>query len=267
MYIIMESKISYTKRDEDLFRREKPYISLVPFVSSGARFTNTETEEHTMTITNVRGREGEFSLDCNGFAYVTFSSPHLPPDTVNGPEDLFVQDMAELLKSHLGAKSVHVYDGNTRKVGNSNFLQASTYAHIDHTSSDCQWRLEQWMAENNETELPRRWQFINIWVPMNGPVLDAPLAVCDYQSTEPKDLIAVDSVFPHRVMEVWNIHHNPKHRWYYMDHQNIDEVLIFKTGDSDEASSRYCPHSSLPPKTTSGTIVRESIELRSIVTY
>jgi len=121
---------------------------------------------------------------------------------------------------------------------------------------------------------------------MNGPVLGSPLAVCDYQSTERKDLIAVDSIFPHRVMEVYHIQHNPKHQWYYLDYQNVDEVLIFKTCDSDETTASCkcicfailsceqhshhltdCMHSAIAPEAARGTVVRESVELRSIVLY
>ena len=58
--------------------------------------------------------------------------------------------------------------------------------------------------------------------------------MCDYQSLDRDDLVAVDSIFPHRVMEVYHVKYNPSHRWYYMEKQDVDDLVIFKTWDSDE---------------------------------
>lgn len=83
----------------------------------------------------------------------------------------------------------------------------------------------------------------SIWVPIKGPVRGSPLAVCDYQTVCRDDLVAVDSVFPHRVMEVYHVKHNPSHQWYYMEDQNVDDLLILKSWDSqeDKACCRRIP--------------------------
>lgn len=108
--------------------------------------------------------------------------------------------------------------------------------------------------------------------------------MCDYQSIDRKDLVAVDTIFPHRVMEIYHVQYNPKHRWYFLDQQDVNDVLIFKTCDSDEESasckhnnassllvsaiyiSTGCVHSAVLPE-PGNEIVRESLELRAIVVY
>ncbi|KAI5457326.1 hypothetical protein BGZ63DRAFT_365176 [Mariannaea sp. PMI_226] len=261
----VEANIAYMKPDDDLFRREKPYVSLVPFLSSNAQFTNTCIEEHLMKIENVRGRESEFNLDKNGFAYVSYTSKERPTHDIKSPDHPYMHEMAKFLKGYLGAKEVTVYDGSTRRIGDPNFLQASLYAHVDHTIVNCRWRVEQLMAEKKR-EMPRRWQLVNIWAPIKGPIQGSPLAVCDYQSVDREDLVAVDSVFPHHVMEVYHVKHNPSHRWYYMEEQDVDDILIFKTWDSEEEKESCCVHTAIMPN-PDDKVMRESIEIRLIVEY
>ncbi|WXC64878.1 hypothetical protein SNK03_010689 [Fusarium graminearum] len=261
----VQAAIAYMKPDDELFRKEKPYVSLVPFLAKGANFTNTQVDEHTMEIKNVRGRESEFDLDKNGFSYVLYQPKERPGHDVQSPDHPYMKEISEFLKSYLGAQDVTPYDANTRKVGDPEFLQASLYAHVDHSIPNCKWRVQQLMAEKGK-QMPKRWELINIWVPIKGPVRGSPLAVCDYQTVCRDDLVAVDSVFPHRVMEVYHVKHNPSHQWYYMEDQNVDDLLILKSWDSQEDKACCCIHTAIIPDPQVKT-VRESIEIRFIVEY
>ncbi|KAF5686948.1 7alpha-cephem-methoxylase p8 chain related [Fusarium circinatum] len=261
----IQAKVAYMKPDDELFRREKPYVSLVPFVSHGGKFTNTTIDEHMMKIENIRGRETDFSLDKNGFTYVSYNSKEKPTHDILSPSHPYMQEMANFLKAFLGANEVTVYDGSTRKVGDPKFLQASLYAHVDHTVANCRWRVKQLMQACGK-KMPKHWAITNIWAPIKGPIMGSPLAVCDYQSLDRNDLVAVDSVFPHKVMEVYYVKHNPIHQWYYLQDQNVNEVLIMKTCDSNGEKSSCCAHSAVMPD-PGANVVRESIEARFIVEY
>jgi hypothetical protein len=71
------------------------------------------------------------------------------------------------------------------------------------------------------------------WKPLFGPLQDWPLALLDYTSLDnERDLIASDNVYTHVIRETYNVIHNEKHRWYYLENQQPDEVLLFKTFDS-----------------------------------
>jgi hypothetical protein len=93
----------------------------------------------------------------------------------------------------------------------------------------------------------RRFCQYNVWRALSPPPQDAPLAVCDARSVEPADLIAADAVFDVREAPEWSfealvVRGNPRHRWFYFRDMTRDEVLVFKTNDSDLSRSHCVPH-------------------------
>jgi hypothetical protein len=85
-------------------------------------------------------------------------------------------------------------------------------------------------------------------------------------------------------MEDYYVQHSPDHTWHYLDNQMEDEVVLFKTYDSDEMTANcaylqgcddivlttfgVCVHTSLErDETVSQSASRESVELRTIVIY
>lgn len=54
-----------------------------------------------------------------------------------------------------------------------------------------------------------RVQIVNVWRPIKGPLLDAPLAVCDAASINANDLVPSDLVNPHRVGETYSVTYRP----------------------------------------------------------
>ncbi len=61
------------------------------------------------------------------------------------------------------------------------------------------------------------------------------------------------------------IRYNPRHRWSYFSHMNRDEVLVFKTHDSDAGQPSHVPHAAFnDPTCPSGPAPRASIEMRGI---
>ena len=56
-----------------------------------------------------------------------------------------------------------------------------------------------------------------------------------------------DAIFDVRDAPEWSfealvVRGNPRHRWFYFRDMNRDEVLVFKTNDSDPARSHCVPH-------------------------
>jgi hypothetical protein len=59
------------------------------------------------------------------------------------------------------------------------------------------------------------------------------MAYCDAKTLDPEtDLLAVDEVFSKVANEVYQVLHNPKHKWYYIPDQLDSEVAIFAGYDS-----------------------------------
>ena len=65
---------SYFRFNPDVHTREKPYEILVN-LPPGRQRHNQEFEDCKTTVTDVRGRETDFSLDVNGFCWRKWAGP------------------------------------------------------------------------------------------------------------------------------------------------------------------------------------------------
>ena len=115
-------------------------------------------------------------------------------------------------------------------------------------------------------------------------VYDAPLAFCDPQSVEERDLLAVSRPSQDYVGEVYYLKFNPNQRFYYINGQTPEEMALFLTYDSSARSGTACKspvawiflvvkavflvvqHASFDnPAAPPDATPRESIEARAII--
>jgi hypothetical protein len=77
----------------------------------------------------------------------------------------------------------------------------------------------------------------SLWRTISSPVQDSPLALCDFRTVDPEDLVPADIVFPHYQDEAYEVLYNPDQRWFYKKEMGCDDLLLFKLGDNsaDEA--------------------------------
>lgn len=72
------------------------------------------------------------------------------------------------------------------------------------------------------------------WRPLKGPLNDWPLGLCDARTVDVKsDTMPGDIVFREFATENLQVHYSPSHTWYWLPRQTVDEVLIFKSAESD----------------------------------
>lgn len=94
------------------------------------------------------------------------------------------------------------------------------------------------------------------------------MAYCDARTMDPeRDLLAVDEVFPTVANEVYQVTHNPNHKWYYIPDQLDSEVAIFAGYDSLKGQTLAVPHCSFDLGDASSGEPRQSIEVRAFVFY
>lgn len=82
-----------------------------------------------------------------------------------------------------------------------------------------------------------------------------------------KDLFAVDEVFPNVANEVYQVYHNPDHRWYYVADQLESEVVVFNAYDSKNGQTNAVPHCSFDLGELSSGPPRQSIEVRAFIFF
>jgi hypothetical protein len=218
------------------------------------------------------GFEREMTLHRHGFELVRHRSAvrDFYDDEV---KRIYYPEAERLLKAATGASRVFVFDHMTRRRAISadgtgdGRRQPVTRVHVDHTARSGPQRVRDLLADEAEELLQGRVQIVNVWRPIKGPLLDAPLAVCDAASVEPNDLVPSDLVYPHRVGETYSVTYRPSHRWFYFPNMRTDEALLLKCYDSkQDGRARFAPHTAfIDPNTPPDAPPRESIELRALV--
>lgn len=81
---------------------------------------------------------------------------------------------------------------------------------------------------------------ISIWRPITGTVDNFPLALCDGSSVPGDKLVEVDHVRQSYVGESLSLLQCEQYRWYYINQQTSEDVLIFKMFDSCHSVKAKC---------------------------
>lgn len=113
-----------------------------------------------------------------------------------------------------------------------------------------------------------RWIVLNAWCPIKSIRKD-PLAVTDATSVPDNDLVPLKRVMPNgKEAENYLVKGGDpgRHKWYYLNGQQSNEVLVFKIYDSDlSCPARRTAHVSFTHPGTEGMPTRESIEVRAVI--
>ncbi|TGO43680.1 hypothetical protein BCON_1107g00020 [Botryotinia convoluta] len=274
--------VFYLKRDA-LYERTKPYFCYIPLkLLNGAPVTNQEYAPSEISITSLRGQERNFRLDKNGFEVLEhplnakYTLKSLREDATLMEQ--YEREIETVLKQMLGAEKVVVFDEELRKrnqefpksLGERSALEQPVRGvHVDSSPTSAIERAVYICDTPAErARLGGRIQIINTWRPLFDELNDWPLALCDSRSINlEEDLIPSDSVFPETVSETLQVFQNTEHKWYFLDGQKMNEMLLFKIFDSDDSVSRFCPHASFEYGDVAKARPRESVEIRAVVFY
>ena len=145
--------------------------------------------------------------------------------------------------------------------------QPVTSVHNDYTVKSGPQRVRDLMGEEAEELLHHRFEIVNVWRPIRGPLRDAPLAVCDATSVAFTDFVPSDLVYRDRTGETYRVRYNPAHRWFYVPEMRTDEAVLIKCYDSaEDGRARFTAHSAFEDPTAPADVLpRESIELRTLI--
>ena len=237
-------------------------------------------DPRTIQIEDARLRAEPPSLEREGFALFTHKS--LLSNSGNPEETAGAQEIARLLLELTQADKIVLCSPDVRRSaqrspdaggltrsGGLYVTRPVCFVHIDISNSAATAFTERWRPKD-ECRPVRRFAHYNIWRVLSLPPQDLPLALCDSRSVCPSDLVEADAVMdiPGRQESSYVglvIRYNPRHRWSYFPDMNRDEVLIFKTHDSDPNQPSHVPHSAFnDPTCASQAVPRVSVEARAI---
>ncbi|KAG6009345.1 hypothetical protein E4U21_002653 [Claviceps maximensis] len=256
------------------------YVALPP---KGLPQRNFRLVPHDTLLTDVRGRESEFSLEHDAFQVIV-DQPPTPESVFDNDDTIRAKYYPEveqlLLKSVPGATQVVIFDHTLRRAGTMGGPDAGNpiaRAHIDHTGWAAEKRLRQNIVSESEADqvVRGRWRIVNIWRPLNKqPLEDSPLcfASASTKTLSMKELQEVESRFPDGYLgQTYIVKHSPAQKWYYLSGMTGNDRLVLGIYDSDCTKTKLTvtggsPHTAfVDPRARSDAETRESIEIRALV--
>jgi len=233
-----------------------------------------------VTVEDLRGREGETSLEREGFVLL-----HWPSAVKNfrDPEEVkrvYVPEIEYMLKEITGASKVTTDGAGLVRlskrspehkqvgVGTGNFVHADYSKNAGPT-----WLNRALPAAEAAERLKKPYAIYNIWRAYSAPPQDVPLAVCDARTVTQADVIHCDLTFGRPGAERFTFEnsaywYSPRHRWCYFSNMTRDDVLIFRGLDSQHNWTSAVPHSAFEdPTCPPDAPARESIDIRSVVYF
>jgi len=258
----VQSTLIFFKDPED---GAKPY-NYVEQPPEGTPQRNYGQDDQQVTINDIRGREQEFDMNINGFR--TLSGIESKEKDFTDDEAIkqnYYPEVEKVLLDNVeGAKRVFIFDHTVRRSDPNAKRAPVTRAHIDQTTESAIMRVKYHLPDEAEKLLKGRYRLINVWRPLNGPVVASPLAYADSRSVPDEDIVPVEHRYPHRTGYTAGVKHTNKGQWYYWSGMTNDERIFLQCYDSRDKART--PHTAfVDPRTQDGWPGRESIEVRTLV--
>jgi hypothetical protein len=222
-------------------------------------------------------REIDAGLDAEGFALCAHRSAVADFTDRAVTSQVYMPEITRLIRALSGADSVVVnnpgvlrFSERSARSGRLDNSRPARFAHVDISDPTAAAFAERVTPAGRRI---RRFAHYNVWRVMTAPPQDVPLAVCDARSVAPADLIMADAVFDSPDKPSWSfegivVAHNPAHRWHWFPDMTRDEVLVFKTHDSDLSMAHCVPHVAFDnPAADARAAPRASIEMRGIALW
>jgi hypothetical protein len=240
-------------------------------------------ETRAMTVLDARRVDFEPGLDKQGFRLLRTDTA--VPDQVDDGAWIaatYYPPMAEMARRATGADRALVFDHQVRRRepgqittgfgrhGDGSRPGAVGRLHNDYSEASGRARVATVLARQGERMSPHsRYAIVNLWRPLRGPVLDAPLALCDASTLSVLDLNPAEVRYRERTGEIYLARYTARQRWYHYPAMTPDEVLIFKQYDTQlSGTARFTPHGAFdPPALPADVAPRHSIELRVLLIH
>lgn len=251
---------------------EKPY-NLTYDPEPGMPRSNGQPEPHRVPIFDMRPVAAQFEFDRQGIALVEARTAQRDFYDEDEVERVYYPECIRLVLDVTGGYRAQVFDHTIRRRiwGGTDRApgvprQPVTRVHNDYTVKSGPQRVCDLMGEEAGELSRHRFEIVNVWRPIRGPLRDAPLALADASTVAFEDFVASDLVYRDRTGETYNLRYNPAHRWFYAPEMRADEAILIKSYDALPSAARFTPHSSFEdPTAPADMLPRESIEVRMLV--
>lgn len=271
-------KITMNYADPDSLRdaKEKPAM----YSEDLSRWT-VGARSSTVTIQDARPHRSSFSLDQQGFCLVDHPTSVKNFERLDGGRS-YQTEIERIIREITGASIVFAAPQLVLRYGeastNANAranAKPARFVHSDFSTSAAEGYVAmgaRGLAQYG-VKPGQRAAIFNVWRALSEPPQDIPLGLCDARSVAETDRRLADTVIdapgaPERRHESIVFIHNPEHRWYYFSGMTRDELLVFRTYDSDPAAPQKVPHAAFDdPSCPAGVPTRMSVEARALAYF
>jgi len=245
------------------------------FGPNNIRRRKTGTNDlRTMTVRNGRMLADRFSLDENGFVFVEHETKVADFFDAEQLQAVYYPEVEQLIKAVSGALRVVIFDHTLRSGEEAEreeklIREPVLSAHNDYTEWSGPNRVREFLPDEADDLIKRRFAIIQVWRAVNQPIESNPLALADAKSVAMEDLLIAERRYPHRVGQTYRLKYSPVHRWFYFPEMRRDEALVFKVYDSEkDGRARFTPHTSFEdPTSPPNARPRQSIEVRAFAFF
>ena len=257
----------------------RPRLDATPTSDYVVNYIQTPTP---VLIQDVRERKTDFNLDEHGFEVHEYrGNIHNVFEDHSEEQQSYYEDARNALKTRLGASRVipfwHVirFRGPSRPVDQCDQTHKNPvfFPHVDNDPPAARAKvLEILGKEEGERLMQKRFQIVNIWKPLgHNPIVNTPLALCDYQSIDPNsDLHSVEVLESKNTIALYLISQKMKdtQKWCYVSNMKSNEMFMIKIFDSDPNVAQFGAHSAFINENASPSDIEQcSVEIRLLVFY
>lgn len=263
--------LNYFKPPED---GSKPY-NYAEGPPPGEAERNFGDHDIQVPITDIRGRESEFTFDKEAFQVILGVPDSAEKDFLDDAsiKENYYPEVEKLVLDNVpGANRVTIFDHTIRRSDPNAPRGPVVRVHIDQTLKSAKQRVHRHEPDEAEKLLQGRFRIINVWRPINGTVQGNPLAFASSATTRDEDVIPVEHRYHHTTGETAGIRYNQGQKWHYLSGMENNESLLLQCFDSDalkpgtHVQGGRVPHTAFAdPRTPEGAKPRESIEVRCLV--
>ena len=261
----VRAEIGYSERTE-----RRPY-----FYANAHEKDFVPLKPVEVDIVDARGRD--CTLDNEGFTLAEHRSAVADLTDLDAVAEVHRGEIVDLLKQLTGCDEVVMTPFGILRFSEKSGANAAhdnshpaRFVHVDRAAEAA----EAMRAKTAPTSIPggkaigRSAQY-NVWRSLAGGTQDVPLGLCAYPSVARDDLLDCEAIFdpldgsPEWGFPNYLLAYNPAHRWHYYSDMTRDEVIVFKTSESDPDRAQLMPHGAFDnPLAGPDTPSRISLEMR-----
>ncbi|MEM6583177.1 MAG: CmcJ/NvfI family oxidoreductase, partial [Pseudomonadota bacterium] len=174
------------------------------------------------------------NFESDGVTFVEHRSEIKQFEDDSAWQTVYDAELQGLLAREIGAVEVVVFDHTLRTDSESAIRRPARNVHNDYTPQAAEQRLTDVLGSERAQRFSNgHYGFVNVWRPVEQPVMTSPLGFIRPRSMQPEDWVTIDLVYTDRKGEILGVAANQHHEWLYRSQMTPDEVVIFNTYDND----------------------------------